>query len=252
MEDGSIEITIFRKKTHTDRYLHFTSHHPSQHKVALIRTLFDRADRLLSDNIHQDQERTHIGKALSSNGYPKQFIRKHSRSNEKRNQSQQKEDPVGFVVLPYVHGVTERIQRVLGQYNIKSCVKPHQTLRQILSKPKDVVPADKKAGVVYMVPCAECDALYIGETGRSLSTRKKEHEASVRLCKPEKSALAEHAIKKGHSIAWNSTKVLVEESRWHQRKWHESLLIAKNTNSITNRDSGRILPNNYIPLINKC
>ncbi|KAK3733805.1 hypothetical protein QZH41_009461 [Actinostola sp. cb2023] len=67
-----------------------------------IKFTVERADRLLSGNIHQDQERIHIGKALSSNGYPKQFIRKHSRSNEKRNQSQKK-DPVGFAVFNHMY-----------------------------------------------------------------------------------------------------------------------------------------------------
>ena len=106
-------------------------------------------------------------------------------------------------------------------------------------------------GVVYSVPCGECDAVYIGETGRSLLTRQKEHQSSVRLSKPEKSALAEHAHETGHGISWNNIKIIGKESRWHQRKWLESWHIASHNDSITNRDSGRILPSTYMPLINK-
>jgi len=46
-EDGHVKLLVYRKKTHTDQYLNFASHHPIQHKLSVIRTLIDRCFKLV-------------------------------------------------------------------------------------------------------------------------------------------------------------------------------------------------------------
>jgi len=120
-------------------------------------------------------------------------------------------------------------------------MKPEVTLRRILSHPKDKVSLEKKVCNVYSIPCGDCNVKYIGETGRSLKTRRKEHEAAVRLLKTEKSALAEHANSTGHAIDWANTSILQGEPKYHQRKWWEACSIAKDKYILFNRDNGRII-----------
>lgn len=241
--DGSIQISMYRKKTHTDKYLDFTSHHPPRHMASVVRTLAHRKDTLLQDEATKQEEHKHIMTSLKQNGYPANFIKKHSNiQNRKKDSQKEDQQPKGFAVLPYVKGTTERISRVLTQNKIKTCVKPHKTLKQILSRPKDPVRKEKQTGIVYSIPCDECEVEYIGETGRALETRKREHQAAVRLMKKERSALAEHCCETGHAIKWDSTKILNKEQKWHQRKWAEAWQISKNKSSIFNKDSGRILP----------
>jgi len=94
-----------------------------------------------------------------------------------------------------------------------------------------------------------CNARHIGETGRSLETRLKEHKASVRLGKSDVSALADHANSQGHDIEWDETIILTKQSHWLKRKLTEAWCIAKEKNALTNRDCGRKLPDNYRTLV---
>ena len=44
MEDGSLATCVYRKPTHTNRYLQYSSDHPVNQKVSVARTLFSRAN----------------------------------------------------------------------------------------------------------------------------------------------------------------------------------------------------------------
>jgi hypothetical protein len=43
---GNVVVAVHRKATRTDKYLSFNSHKPKQHKAAVVKTLFDRADKI--------------------------------------------------------------------------------------------------------------------------------------------------------------------------------------------------------------
>ena len=74
-----------------------------------------------------------------------------------------------------MQGVSEPIKRVLAQVNIGVASKPHCMLSSVFRKPKDRIVESEKSGLVYEIPCRDCDAIYIGETGRSLKTRKRKN-----------------------------------------------------------------------------
>ena len=44
-DDGTLEVGVYRKQTHTDRYLSFKSHHPLNVKRGVIQCLVKRAER---------------------------------------------------------------------------------------------------------------------------------------------------------------------------------------------------------------
>ena len=186
--------------------LDFRSHHPLQHKVSVVRTLVSRADRLCSSVASGSVELAHISKALMTNGYPTSFISRHSTLPTRPRHRPPPPPPTPgassssspVVVLPDVEGVSEAIKWVLSPLGVTTRFWPLLSLRQLLSRPKDRVDNLERPGVVYRVPCASCQCCYIGQTGRSLSCRLKEHKSVVRNRDVASSALAEHWLDTGH------------------------------------------------------
>ena len=73
--NGSLNVNVYRKPTHTDRYLDYNSHHDKQHKItSTARTLLHRAAHLPNTNEGKRQEKDRVFDALRSNGYPKIFL----------------------------------------------------------------------------------------------------------------------------------------------------------------------------------
>jgi hypothetical protein len=140
--NGKVEVDIYRKPTHTDKYLHYDSHHPKQHKLSVLNTLLDRAEKIPSSNRGKRRERKHVFKVLRDNGYPFKFIqsydimRKRLLTNNTNGNlhttdvNNSRANPAdcaapSFVVLPYVKGITEKISQVLRREN-KSVLQTYQ------------------------------------------------------------------------------------------------------------------------------
>ena len=50
----------------------------------------------------------------------------------------------------------------------------------MLTKVKGKVSDDMKKGVVYEIPCRDCEYVYVGETKRTLKRRIVKHKQAVR------------------------------------------------------------------------
>ena len=158
-----------------------------------------------------------------------------------------KKEPVAefksTAVLPYVQGVSEPLRRCLEQQGIRTVFKSETTLRSHLVRPKDTVDPVKQDGVVYRIPC-ECGKVYIGETGRSMHERIKEHDRDIRLSRTQTSAVSEHAHKTGHYPLWNEVKFIDRDPHWYTRRVKEAIHIRLHPDNI-NRDSGIEIPKKH-------
>ena len=234
-ETGDLGHSVYRKPTHTDRYLNANSnHHPSQ-KRALIKTLVHRA-KTISDDETLKSELFHLSEALKSNGYAEKLISSvihPNRTYTHETVDESSTQPKAY--LPYLSAVTDRISRILRKEGIRTVFKPSQKICNIIGSVKDKIDPLKTPGI-YSIPC-ECGSEYIGMTDRSIATRRKEHARSIRLNQPEKSAVAEHALTEGHCINFVDTKVLARVKGFHNLARREAIEIAQRPNNM-NRDKG--------------
>nr|CAB3248364.1 glucosylceramidase-like [Phallusia mammillata] len=176
-----------------------------------------------------------IARVLRNNGFPRNLH--HMTRNTITSQNRQFKS---FTCLPYVQGVSERLKRILNDAGVKVAMKPLKTIGQLLPKPKDATIPQHRTGVVYQVPCRDCDMVYIGQTKRNLNSRLKEHKVAVKNMDVNKSALCEHVFVCDHRINWNDAQVLKQEPNWSKRLVFESCLINSNSN-VLNRNDGKNL-----------
>ena len=126
-----------------------------------------RAKILSSSGVSRAQEEEHIQQLLQKNGYPVALITRHSLPQSVPWNEEQ--TARASVTVPYIHGLSQSICRVMSHLVIKVTFRPFETRKQELVHPKDPVPEKQSKGVVYSIPCGKCPWTYIGQTSRTWS-----------------------------------------------------------------------------------
>ena len=175
-QDGTLSFEIFRKATHTDKYLHYDSYHPTEHKNSVIRTLLHRANTLCDDE-NKPKERDHSLKSEIC------------------------------------------------------CLKDHR-------------PVSDRAGVVYGLDCCDCDGVYVGETGRQVKDRMREHQRDI-VSQKCISKVYNHVNETGHTFDFDNVRVLDNCSHSKVRLHLESMHTHMQSNPI---NRSLTLNNIYHPL----
>jgi hypothetical protein len=197
----------------------------------------------------QAQEIAHVKKVLTMSGYrpwiydtitPKTEKAQEKVQGEEGHEGRTRSPQVG---LPYVKNLSEKLQRIYRKHGVGVFHKPTNTLRSMLVRPKHKTAPMNKCGVIYKLNCDSCKKEYIGETGRAIGTRLKEHQ------KPQ-SAIGEHVENTGHKIDWDSAKVIDQEAALIPRKIREAIHIYRDRPQL-NRDQGWDLPPTYNHLLSR-
>ena len=117
-------ILVYRKPTHTDQYVHYSSHHQASCKESVVSSLFNRTYSIMTNKDDLTKENTRIMQVLKENGYQESIISKiferitnnHSLfqlQQQTQARNIQEEEIRMSINLPYIEGTSERLQHIL-------------------------------------------------------------------------------------------------------------------------------------------
>jgi hypothetical protein len=164
---------------------------------------------------------------FKQNGYNDWQI--HRALNHRLHLDQLDNKPNSFAFLPFVGTIFSRISRVLARHIIKFVDLPHMKLSSLLHPVKDHL--GLRTPGVYRIPC-ECSRVYIGQTGRSVDIRLKEHLRHIRLEHPDKSTIAEDSINHRHCSQFHNSSIPPTKTRYMDHIVREAIEITVSTESV--------------------
>ena len=124
---NEISVSVYRKLTHTDRYLDFKSCHPISAKRAVVRALMDRAENVCSDPVILAKEMEHLNRVLCYNNYPQWMIDKCGKSEQSgpliHPETGNEIKKQFFVWVPYFPGLSESFKKIFKYTPVQVCFK---------------------------------------------------------------------------------------------------------------------------------
>ena len=144
----------------------------------------------------------------------------------------QEEEARMSINLPHVEGTSEKLQRILRSHKIGSTFYTENTLHKLLCNPKERAATEDKSNFVYEINFSNCEAVYFGESKRSLKSCSDERERSVRNCDCHKNEIAKKYWEGNRNFSWNQKKVINRGSRFIPRKIRAAIHSLKSPNHI--------------------
>ncbi|XP_037024176.1 uncharacterized protein LOC119066056 [Bradysia coprophila] len=135
---GEITTKWYQKEIASGRYLHFDGHNPMTHKRNVATAITDRAIAF-TNPVDRPKSLLKVNELLAENGYPKPFVSKIIKNRVERfyNGKPNIEKPKQrFIASPYVPGLSERLKKVLSQYDLTLSCKTTNKIGDLYTRMK--------------------------------------------------------------------------------------------------------------------
>ena len=222
-----LKFKVYRKPTNREDYVDFFSGHSERVKRGIVLGFFLRALRICSQEF-LDDEIQHIISSFLKLKCPKGLLlslkKKSVAIRNRTSKEKSRKKDIRFISIPNSKAA-ESIVNELETAGIKIAVTSGKKIGGMLTEKKGSDYQD--FSVVYKVPCGSCDKSYIGETGRGINIRIKEHKRDLRN-DMDYSAFVVHAHETHHLLKWEEATVLASCKNKGNRKATEAAYIATN------------------------
>jgi hypothetical protein len=189
----NIKTAIYRKPTFTDTIIPFNSNHPTQHKYAAIRHLYNRLNTYNLQHNEHTQELNIIHNILHNNSFP--ILQQKPPTQSTKTQDTPRPTHI-WANFTYIGKETSYITNIFRRTELKMTFRTSNTLGNLLTQKHQHRDAYSRSGV-YKLNFPECNKTYVEQTGRQFFTRYKEHMADFRR-NNHKSSFAKHLNEESH------------------------------------------------------
>ena len=227
IREDRVKFKVYRKPTNKECYVHFYSGHSDRVKRGIVIGFFLRAYRICSEE-YLDDEIQHIISSFTKLKYPKGLLldlkRRALNIRKKSPKAKAKKKDERYLTIPKSKPA-ETIAIQLEKTGFKVAFTAGRKVGDLMKARTKDVSTDKS--VVYKVPCGSCRKAYIGETGRGIEIRLKEHKRDLRN-HMDHSAFVVHAQETNHLPNWDGAGILASCKNRDNRKATEAAHIARN------------------------
>ena len=216
---------MYRKPTNKDNFIHFYSAHARKIKSGIVIGFFLRAIRICSPEYRQ-QEYDYIVASFRKLKYLVGWLlnlQKKAEHIARRNSNPTLTTTSTSYIIAPSSTTADSIARHLNDKTTQTLMTNSNRTMDLYNK--TTKPVQQSDSVVYEIPCAGCERVYIGETGRGLQQRLREHRNDMQNIK-HSNALVMHALNTSHLPRWNGARILHRGMDRKTRKALEAAAIA--------------------------
>jgi hypothetical protein len=196
---SNVDLCIYRKPTYIDITIHFSSNHPYDQKLAAFNYYINRMITMSISEQAIKQEWNKIFIMAHNNGFPAHLIhgmmKKLMTEKEGTTQTNLLQHNKKWVTFTFHSPSICKIANLFKRTNLKTAFRPTNTIYQQLSNKTN----NPKPTGIYQLKCSTCNQAYVGQSGRPIITRHREHLRCIRNNNPT-SAYAMYILDNRHEF----------------------------------------------------